>query len=319
MSIFSKAIKNLCHRVPLLTLGPLLCGTFANGQQPLPMPESELQKLQQYQWRHGAADCQMDNAGPIEIFRYDANTYILRQNKCLHYEAPFIYLLLGTQKALLLDTGATASANRFPLFATISRILKEASPTTINRQLLVLHSHGHSDHIAADQQFQDKARTQVVAGNLKAIQQHFGYGVDGLHWPEDSAQLDLGERTITAYPLPGHSDDAIALFDERTGWLLTGDSLYPGRLYVRDWQAYKHSIARLLKQTRSLPVTAILGTHIEMSKTAGVDYPMGSTYQPEEAPLPMDYQVLDTLHQLLQTAPDPMRLVSEKFIVQPLD
>ena len=35
---------------------------------------------------------------------------ILRQNMAIDYEAPFLYLLFGGDRALLLDTGATASA-----------------------------------------------------------------------------------------------------------------------------------------------------------------------------------------------------------------
>jgi hydroxyacylglutathione hydrolase len=39
--------------------------------------------------------------------------------------------------------------------------------------------------------------------------------------------------------------DHIAIFDERTGILLTGDTVYPGNLYIRNWETYKASIRRL--------------------------------------------------------------------------
>jgi hypothetical protein len=32
--------------------------------------------------------------------------YILRENGCVNYEKPFLYLFFGSQKALLIDTGA---------------------------------------------------------------------------------------------------------------------------------------------------------------------------------------------------------------------
>jgi len=34
-------------------------------------------------------------------------------------------------------------------------------------------------------------------------------------------------------------------------------------------------------------VTHVLGCHIEMSRSPGRDYPVGATYQPDEAALPM--------------------------------
>jgi hypothetical protein len=48
---------------------------------------------------------------------------ILRQNKAVHYEAPFLYLLFGSDRALLVDTGATPDPPLFPLRATVDRLL----------------------------------------------------------------------------------------------------------------------------------------------------------------------------------------------------
>ncbi|BDX05499.1 hypothetical protein MACH26_10200 [Planctobacterium marinum] len=220
---------------------------------------------------------------------------------------------------MLLDTGATANANKFPLYSEVQKLLLSAASTHRKMPLLVLHSHGHSDHIAADGQFQNPPETTVIPPNLIGVKAHFGYGPKALNWPEDTKLIDLGGRTLTLIPIPGHSEDAIALFDQHTGWLLTGDSLYPGRLYVRNWQEYRLSIQRLYEHTASLAVTAIMGTHIEMSKAPGIDYPVGATYQPNEAPLPLDFEHLKTLNHLLQRNPTPTRIVSEAFILQPLD
>lgn len=304
----------------LLTLCVYLFSPALMARAPIAAEDSKarLERLTQHQWHHGAADCVQDTAPAIETWQYNASTWVLRQNKCLHYEAPFIYLLIGKEKALLLDTGATADPEAFPLYATVLQLLKTPAKNDDIPKLLVLHSHGHSDHIAADSQFQGKANTVVVPPKLAALKAHFGYAEEGLRWPEDNAVLELGNRQLTLIPLPGHSDDAIALYDPQTGWLLTGDSLYPGRLYVRDWHLYKRSMSRLLKFTSGLPVTAIMGTHIEMSSTPGVDYPTGSTYQPAEHPLPMPYQTLERLTKRLWASPFPARLESDSFIVQPV-
>ena len=46
-------------------------------------------------WRHGSANCAQNRDPPIETFQFDADSYILRQNKCLNFEGPFIYVMFG--------------------------------------------------------------------------------------------------------------------------------------------------------------------------------------------------------------------------------
>jgi len=50
-------------------------------------------------WIHGAA-----GEPAIQAHWYDESTVILRGAKSLNYEAPFLFLLLGEERALLLDT-----------------------------------------------------------------------------------------------------------------------------------------------------------------------------------------------------------------------
>jgi hydroxyacylglutathione hydrolase len=72
--------------------------------------------------------------------------------------------------------------------------------------------------------------------------------------------------------------------DRCTGLLLAGDSLYPGRLYVNESNLplYAASARRLAEFARAHPIAHVLGTHIEQSQTPYVNYPRGTTYQPEE-------------------------------------
>jgi hydroxyacylglutathione hydrolase len=51
---------------------------------------------------------------------------------------------------------------------------------------------------------------------------------------------------------------------------------------VRDFPAFLASVDRLVELAGSRPVTHVLGCHIEMTRTPGRDYPVGSTYQPDE-------------------------------------
>jgi glyoxylase-like metal-dependent hydrolase (beta-lactamase superfamily II) len=147
------------------------------------------------------------------------------------------------------------------------------------------------------------------------VRGYFGFK----NWPSGQGRIELGGRELTVLPIPGHQDESVAVYDTQTGWLLTGDTVYPGRLYVFDWDAYRASVHRLAEFTRTHQVSAVLGTHIEMSKTAGKDYPMGSTYQPDEAPLPVTVQDLLELDARLQQAGDSAQEIRlAKLIVTPI-
>jgi hydroxyacylglutathione hydrolase len=268
-------------------------------------------------WIRGAANCNQNADPPLQVHAYNSNLTILRQNKCLNFEGPFIYLLFGTQKALLLDTGATASAATFPLRKTVEELLTAhyGAAQRPQIQLIVAHTHGHGDHRSADPQFAGQPATTVVGTSQAAVAAFFGVQT----WPDQVVSYDLGERMLQVIPLPGHEPSHIALYDARTGLLLTGDSLYPGRLYVQQWEPYRASIARLLRVVEGKPVTAVLGTHIEMSKTPGVDYPTGSTFQPDEHPLALSRDVLIRLDvELKRIGATPMRSVQDDFIITPL-
>jgi hypothetical protein len=66
-------------------------------------------------WIHGSPAAKYNTDPDIQVHAYDEHTYILRQNMAVHYEAPFMFLLLGRSAALLPDTGATADPRFFPL------------------------------------------------------------------------------------------------------------------------------------------------------------------------------------------------------------
>ena len=114
-------------------------------------------------------------------------------------------------------------------------------------------------------------------------------------WPNDEAHFDLGQRELVIIPIPGHDEMSIAIYDPQTQWLLTGDTIYPGRLYVRDVRAFCSSIERLSAFSKEHQVRYLMGNHIEMTRTKGVDYPTGTTYQPEEHTLPLGLTVLSEL------------------------
>ena len=75
------------------------------------------------QWIHGSESSKHNTDPDIQVHWYDDDTAILRQNKAIHYEAPFLYLLFGTDRAMLLDTGATSSPALFPLRSVVDALI----------------------------------------------------------------------------------------------------------------------------------------------------------------------------------------------------
>jgi glyoxylase-like metal-dependent hydrolase (beta-lactamase superfamily II) len=278
----------------------------------LPTVVSASDVLARWVWIHGAKDCASNTDPAIEVLKFDADTYILRQNRCVHPEAPFVFVLFGEQTVLVQDTGATADPNRFPLFDTVLSLIERRGRGT--PQILVVHSHSHSDHTAADAQFRGQAGVTLVEPNRAAVREFFGVA----QWPAGSATIDLGQRVVHVIPVPGHQEESIALYDAKTGWLLTGDTVYPGRVMVKDWSAYRSSIDRLVEFAKAHRVSVVLGSHIEMS-ASGMLFAPGNTYQPGEAPLPLGVEDLDALHQgLRQAGAEAKEVVTPKVVVTPL-
>jgi hydroxyacylglutathione hydrolase len=241
-------------------------------------------------WIHGALSPRHTLDPPLQVHRRDEHTYILRQSKALHYEAPFLFLMFGNDRAILFDTGATGDLQAFPLRRIVDRLVSGwlRDHPRADYSLVVAHSHGHGDHVAADQQFADRPLTTVVGRDADAVRAFFGFAA----WPEEIVSFDLGGRILEVTGIPGHHAASIGVFDPWTGFLLTGDTVYPGRLYVQDMPAFLDSLDRLVDMATTRPVTYVLGCHIEMSRQPGRDYPMGSTYQPDEPPLELSVEQL---------------------------
>ncbi len=278
-------------------------------------PEKPI-NLKTQNWIHGSENCEENNDPAIQVVQYNSDTWIFRQSKCTNYEAPFLFLFLGKDKALLMDTGAVENDTVFPLYKTVNKIIKDWSELNGDVELVVAHTHKHGDHHAADSQFSGKPNTTVIGLEVEDVKNFFKVS----QWPEEIVDFDLGDRLMKIIPIPGHQVSSIAVYDTSTKVLLTGDTFYPGRLYVEDWQAFKTSIERLVKFTDSHEVSTILGNHIEMTQTAGVDYPMGSVYQPDEHPLPLSVQDLKELSDTLSELGDePVNKVHDSFIIFPVN
>ena len=259
-------------------------------------------------WIHGSPDCSKGIDPPIQVFQQDKSTWVLGQNKCLSFEAPFMYLLLGDDRALLLDTGATDNPESFPLLTTVRSLIGE-------RSLLILHSHSHGDHRRGDTQFSGQTGVELVAPNAASLRAF----LDKADGTGSDRSIELGGREVIVIETPGHQEESITLYDSQTRWLLTGDTVYPGLIYVKDWQAYRESISRLASFAQSHELAAVLGAHIEMTDKAGEYYPIGTVYQPHEAPLPLSPEVLQTLATALAKADGKETVPLDELVVQPMN
>jgi glyoxylase-like metal-dependent hydrolase (beta-lactamase superfamily II) len=232
-------------------------------------------------WIHGARSREKSADPAIQVHHYDEHTVILRQNKLVHTEAPFMFLLFGNDRALLLDTGATSQPEKFPLRQTVDGLVEEwlGKHPRDGYELVVAHTHGHNDHVAADGQFADRPLTTVAAREEEAVREFFGF-TDA--WPAETVAFDLGGRVLELIGAPGHHKAAVTFYDPWSGILFTGDTVLPARLYAFDYPAFTATLDRLVAFAAGHPVTHVFGCHVEMTNRPRRDYPLSTKYQPDE-------------------------------------
>src|SRR6185369_7570523 len=117
-------------------------------------------------WLTGGPNCL--TVPDWQVHEYNEDFYILRESGCINPEKPFLYLIFGENKALLEDTGVaydTSDKTVIPTAPVIMDLMakwakrKKHAPVS----LVVIHSHSHGDHTAADRQFKALPGVQFVA------------------------------------------------------------------------------------------------------------------------------------------------------------
>jgi glyoxylase-like metal-dependent hydrolase (beta-lactamase superfamily II) len=231
-------------------------------------------------WNEGAKDCKTSPQAPLEVHAYNPQTYVLRENLCATFEAPFMYLLIGSTKAMLIDTGDVSDPKQMPLAETMMHLLPESATSRL--PVLVVHSHRHTDHRAGDAQFANLPNVEVVGFDLDSVRRYYRF----TDWPNSTAQIDLGDRIVDVVPAPGHNETELVFYDRDTGLLFSGDFLMPGRLLVDDADAYLASSRRVAAFVKDRPVSGVMGGHIELDAN-GETFPWESQYHPNEHALAM--------------------------------
>jgi len=270
-------------------------------------------------WLTGGPNCM--TIPDSQVHEYNEDFYILRESGCINPEKPFLYLIFGDNRALLEDTGVAYDSPQktvVPTAPVIMELMNKWAKRSHHApvSLIVIHSHSHRDHIAADAQFQQTSGVQFIAATPSEIQKAAGIA----KWPTDVGMIDLGNRIVDIIPIPGHDVASIALYDRVTGNLMTGDSLYPGRLYVNEAQipTYAASAQRLVDFVRLHPVAYVLGTHIEQGSQRYFDYSRGTVYQPQEHVLQLSRaHVFELAEAFRQMDRKPIKMAYPDFSVVP--
>lgn len=242
------------------------------------------------EWIHGAKSAMDDTDPAVQVHAYNEHTFILRENKAINYEGAFMYLLFGNDKALLIDQGSTSSPALFPLREVVDGIVNDWEQAHGQKvQLIVANSHLHGDHYAAWNQFVDRPNTLMVGLTHEEVMDYWGFN----SYPEQRINYDLGGRQFIVTGTPGHQSSEIAFYDTWTDLLYTGDMFYRGRLYLEDWEAWKGSIKRLSQLASEYPISHLINNHIEMTNEPGTDYPIATSWQPNEPPMQMTVKMLE--------------------------
>ena len=129
----------LCRPLSLLFLSLLVAFPAAALEVDFD-PEAAAPGNMRFAWIHGSISAKHNTDVRVQVHGYNEHSYILRQNPAVHWEAPFMYLLFGAERALLIDTGATEEAEYFPIRETVDRLIErwQAANGVSGIELLVL-------------------------------------------------------------------------------------------------------------------------------------------------------------------------------------
>lgn len=172
-----------------------------------------------------------------------------------YYQINWNYLILGTRRALLFDTG--------PGVRDIARAVRKLTTLPVT----AMPSHMHFDHTGGLSGFGDVALPDIPVlrdcdedGRLMPTDDLYVGWWEGMtwtpvkigHWLAIGSAIDLGGRALELLHTPGHSPDSVSLHDRAGGLFFAADFVYPGKLYAQirnsDLKSYLESAGSVLPQ-----------------------------------------------------------------------
>lgn len=241
----------------------------------------------------------------------DSDTFVIRQSIDATFEAPFLYLIFGGERALLIDTGVEGAELRTEVDRLIAARLSANHREAIS--LVVMHSHGHGDHVGGDAGLAGRADTIVVGHSAEDVADFFGISA----WPDETVPFDLGGRVVDIVPTPGHHPSHVMVFDRATGIMFSGDAIYPGRLYFQcgKLREYRASIDRIADFAETHNVRWFLGGHVEMQSTPGRTFQADDRARRGEHALELPGAIILEIQQALAAMGDRPRVESHNDFV----
>ena len=246
-----------------------------------------------FRWIHGSNVAAKNRDPRVQVVQYNEDSFVLRQNVCVHWEAPFTYLLFGNTGALLIDSGATAEAKHYPLRETVDAIITRWCQARGRRAIPLTIALTSGEDVAQNQglvQFAGRPETTVVPRPLEVMKRFYGLG---RNWPSATGRIDLGDRVIEVIPTPGTHKDGVSFYDPYCDFLFTGDLLFPGKINIGNDRDFIASLERLKAFAAGHSVKWILGGHIEMMFVPGKYYRRFTNHKPYERVLAMEPALID--------------------------
>lgn len=277
-------VRHTDSAVPLRRNGPVTHDYASDGPAPGNLA---------FRWTYGSNIAARNRDPRVQVVQYNEDSFVLRQNVCVHWEAPFTYLLFGNAGALLIDSGASANAEHYPLRQTVDAIIARWEQARGRSAIPLTVALTSGEDIAQNQglvQFADRPGTTIVPTPIGAMKGFYGLAAS---WPSGTGAIDLGDRVIEVIPTPGAHRDGVSFYDPYCDFLFTGDLLFPGKINISNDRDYLASLERLGAFAARKPVKWILGGHIEMMFVPGKYYARFATFKPYERVLEMKADLID--------------------------
>ena len=166
---------------------------------------------------------------------------------CLDEGGVRFFLLAGNEKALLVDSGMHTHDAR------------DVAAGLTDLPLSLFNTHCDVDHVGSNTQFDE-----VWVSPMELVHPKAPHDSRTVRPVWDGDIIDLGGRDLEAIALPGHTPGSMALLDQSSGMLFSGDPLQrDGRIFMfgpmRSVAAYIHGLKRL--RTRANEITSIWPCH----------------------------------------------------------
>lgn len=194
----------------------------------------------------------------------DSTTFAIGEPR--YHQQNVNYLIVGSERAILFDAGSGY------------RDIRPVASALTDRPITFLPSHFHYDHVGNGIPFERMAvidlphiRSRVDKNKLRLTREEHlgsfeGYDVPTwtVHeWLTPGEMIQLGDRELRILFTPGHTDDSVSLLDQASGYLFSGDFIYPGPLYAftptSNMGGYLQGTNTVI--AASFPGTRIFGAH----------------------------------------------------------